>query len=91
MRQSDTNPTDHTAYRAHRQALEAHALFAMWSVHVGEKAAAAQAALDGENGTGKGRKVRARSLLLGSSSRGTCCCSPSHSLRRRHAQVSATH
>ncbi|GAA5942619.1 hypothetical protein JCM3775_003658 [Rhodotorula graminis] len=56
VRQSDTSPTDHTAYRAHRHALEAHALFAMWSVQVGEKAAAAQAALDGETGTGKGRK-----------------------------------
>ncbi|BGP48178.1 condensin complex non-SMC subunit Cnd1 [Rhodotorula kratochvilovae] len=56
VRQSDTDPTDHTAYRAHRQALEAHALFAMMSVHVGEKAAAAQAALDGETGAGKGRK-----------------------------------
>ncbi|GAA6057586.1 hypothetical protein JCM3770_005397 [Rhodotorula araucariae] len=48
VRQSDTNPTDHTAYRAHRHALEAHALFAMWSVLVGEKAAAAQAAHDGD-------------------------------------------
>lgn len=51
----DNDPTDHTAYRSHREALERYAFLLQWFVSAAEKLATSQAA-EGALGPGGKRK-----------------------------------
>lgn len=49
----DNDPTDHTAYRSHKQALERYAYLLQWFVSAAEKVAAGQAAEGALTANGK--------------------------------------
>ncbi|GAA5989443.1 hypothetical protein JCM10908_000476 [Rhodotorula pacifica] len=53
VRASDSNPTDHTAYRAFKDPLEAYAVLLRWATQVGEKVAAAGTGAADEGATKK--------------------------------------
>lgn len=52
--QKDNDPTDHAAYRSHKQALEMYAFLLQWFITAAEKAAMSKAASEGTLG---GKKV----------------------------------
>lgn len=54
----DNDPTDHTAYRSHQQALEMYAFLLQWFVVVAEKMATNKAAEESAQNVGAPKKVR---------------------------------